>query len=265
LQEFKEFPLTKRRRAGERVECRGRDDLKAKERQEKEKEQERAPSAKVSLDQLYAQMEAGEVKELPIVLKADAQGSVEVLADMLTKLSTDRVKIKIIHKGVGAISETDILLSSASNAVVIGFNVRPEQNAQATAEKEDVDVRLYTVIYDVSKEIKEAMLGLLEPTLREAYQGRAEVREIFRVPKFGSVAGCYVQDGVINRNSEVRLLRDNVVVFEGKIDSLRRFKDDVNQVRSGYECGISISNFKDLKPGDVIEAFAKEEVAPELT
>ncbi len=234
-------------------------------RQDAEREQERARSSKISLDELYAQMQAGEVKELPIVLKADAQGSIEVLRDTLEKLSTEKVKINIIHRGVGAISESDVLLASTSAAIVIGFNVRPEQNADAAAEKEGVEIRLYTVIYEIAKDIRGAMVGLLEPTLQEAYQGRAEVRQTFGVPKYGTVAGSYVLDGVITRNSEVRLLRDNVVVYQGKLDSLRRFKDDVNEVRTGYECGISIANFNDIKPGDVIEAFVKEEVAPELT
>ncbi len=234
-------------------------------RQEKEREVERSKSTKVSLDDLYARMLAGEVKELPIVLKADAQGSVEVLRDTLEKLSTEKVKIKIIHRGVGAISETDVLLASASNAIVIGFNVRPEQNAQAASEREEVDIRLYTVIYEIAKEIRQAMLGLLEPTVRESYRGRAEVRNVFRVPKFGTIAGCYVLDGVISRNSEVRLLRDNVVIYQGRIDSLKRFKDDAATVKSGYECGLSIANFNDIKLGDVIEAFVKEEVAPELS
>ena len=222
-------------------------------------------SAKVSLDDLYAQLQAGDIKELPVVLKADAQGSVEVLKDSLNKLSTDKVKIKILMSAVGAIRETDVLFASASTAIIIGFNVRPEQNAGNLAERENVEIRLYTVIYDIAAEIKKAMVGLLDPTLREAYQGRAEVRELFKVPKFGLIAGCYVQDGQIHRNSEVRLLRDNVVVFEGKLDSVRRFKDDVATVKTGYECGLSIANYNDLKPGDIIEAFTTEEVAPELS
>jgi translation initiation factor IF-2 len=244
------------------------DTLKARQigeyRQTKLREKELVKSSRVSLDELYAQLQAGEVKELPIVLKADAQGSVEVLEDTLQKLSTDKVKIRIIHRGVGAISESDVLLASASNAIVIGFNVRPEQNAQAAAEHEEVDIRLYTVIYDVSNEIKQAMLGLLEPTVKESYQGRAEVRQTFRVPKFGTVAGSYVLDGTVTRNSEVRLLRDNVVVYEGRVGSLRRFKEDVPQVKAGYECGIAIANFNDVKVGDVIEAFVKERVEPQL-
>ncbi len=234
-------------------------------RQQKEREAGQPGTSKVSLDDLYSQLKAGEVKELPVVIKADAQGSVEVLRDTLQKLSTEKVKIKVIHQGVGAISEMDVLLASASNAVVIGFNVRPEQNAQATAEKEDVDVRLYTVIYEIAEEIEKAMVGLLEPTLKEIALGRAEVRDTFKVPKFGIIAGCYVLEGKVVRNARARLLRDNVVVYEGKIDSLRRFKEDVNEVKSGYECGISISNFNDLKPSDVIEAFTTKEVAPQLS
>ncbi len=233
-------------------------------RQTKIREKEMVKSSRVSLDELYAQMQTGEVKELPIVLKADAQGSVEVVEDTLQKLSTEKVKIRIIHRGVGAISESDVLLASASNAVVIGFNVRPEQNAESAAEHEEVEIRLYTVIYDIANEIRQAMLGLLEPTVKENYQGKAEVRQTFRVPKQGTVAGSYVLDGTVTRNSEVRLLRDNVVVYEGRVASLRRFKEDVAQVKAGYECGIAIANFNDIKVGDVIEAFVKESVEPQL-
>jgi translation initiation factor IF-2 len=233
-------------------------------RLEQQREQELKTTSKISLDELYAQMVAGEVKELPIVLKADTQGSVEVLEDTLVKLSGGKVRIDIILKGVGAITESDVLLASASNAIVIGFNVRPEATAKSVAEQEDVELRLYSVIYEVADEIEKAMLGLLEPTIQEKYMGRAEVRETFRIPKVGTVAGSYVQDGLINRNSELRLLRDNVVVYEGKLGSLRRFKEDVSEVKSGYECGISITNFNDVKIGDVIEAFIKEEIAPQL-
>ncbi len=234
-------------------------------RQEQQRQQELSKSAKVSLDDLYAQLKAGEIKELGIVLKGDTQGTVEVLEDTLAKLSTVKVKVEIIHKGVGAITESDVLLASASQAIVIGFNVRPEPSAKSAAEHEDVEIRHYSVIYDVAREIEQAMLGLLEPTIAERYQGRAEVRETFRVPKVGTVAGSYVQDGQITRNSIVRLLRDNVVIYEGKLGSLKRFKDDVGEVRSGYECGISIANFNDIKVGDVIEAFVREEVAPQLS
>ena len=234
-------------------------------RQEKQRELDLAKSARVSLDDLFAQLREGEVKELAVVLKGDTQGSVEVLEDTLAKLSTDKVRINVIHKNVGAITESDVLLASASDAIIIGFNVRPESNAMNLADKEEVELRFYSVIYDVAKDVVQAMLGLLEPTLQERYQGRAEVRDTFRIPKVGLIAGCYVQDGIITRNSQVRLLRDNVVTFEGRLASLKRFKDDVGEVKSGYECGIGIANFNDVKVGDVIEAFVREEVAPQLT
>jgi translation initiation factor IF-2 len=244
------------------------DQTKAREmvefRQEKQREQELTKSAKVSLDELYAKMTAGEVKELPVVVKGDTQGSVEVLEDALNKLSGEKVKIDVIRKGVGAVTEYDVLLASASNAIVIGFNVRPEASARTAAENEGIEVRLYRVIYNLVEDIEQAMVGLLEPDVREKYLGRAEVRETFRVPKVGVVAGSYVQDGLISRNAEARLLRDNVVVYEGRLGSLKRFKDDVNEVRSGYECGISIADFNDVKIGDVIEVFVREEVAPQL-
>ena len=244
------------------------DPIKARQIIEHRKEQlqeEEAGSARLTLDELYAQMEAGEVRELPLVLKADVHGSLEALEDVLEQLSTDRVKIKVVHRGVGAVTESDVLLASASNAIVVGFNIRPERNALDAAEHENVEMRLYSVIYEVAKDIQEAMLGLLEPTIAEKDTGRAEVRDIFRVPKFGTIAGCYIQDGSIARNAEIRLVRDGTVVHQGRIDSLRRFKEDVNSVRSGYECGISIANFNDVKVGDVIEAFVKEKVAPQLT
>jgi translation initiation factor IF-2 len=233
-------------------------------RQQQLREQELSVSGKVNLDDLFAQMQGGGVKELRIVLKADAQGSVEVLEDTLNKLSTEKVQIKIIHSGVGAVAESDVLLASASNAVIVGFNVRPERTARDVAQREQVDIRLHTVIYEVSEELTQAMVGLLEPTFREKEMGQAEVRDTFRVPKFGTVAGSYIQNGLIKRNAEVRLLRDNVVIYTGELDSLRRFKDDVNEVREGYECGMSIANFNDIKVGDVIEAFSQEEIAPEL-
>jgi translation initiation factor IF-2 len=205
------------------------------------------------------------MKDLPIILKADVQGSVEVLADTLNKLSNEQVKIKVLHTGVGAITETDVLLASASNAIIIGFNVRPERKAQELAEQEQVDIRLHSIIYELQDEMKKAMLGLLEPVVKETYMGRADVKEVFRIPKVGAVAGCQVSDGTIKQNNEVRLLRDNVVVFKGKVGSLRRFKDDVSEVRNGMECGISIANYGDIKKGDVIEAFVTEKVAAELT
>jgi translation initiation factor IF-2 len=190
-------------------------------------------------------------------------GTAEVLTDTLQKLSNDRVKIRVLHSGVGAITETDVLLASASDAIIVGFNVRPERNAQATAEQEKVDIRLHTIIYELADEIKRAMTGLLEPVFKEVYKGRAKVREVFRISKVGVVAGCQVDDGVLTRNSQVRLLRDNIVVHTGKIESLKRFKNDASEVKSGFECGVSIANYGDIKPGDVIEAFVTEKVANE--
>jgi translation initiation factor IF-2 len=228
-------------------------------------EKERALGARggrLTLESLKEQIAEGGVKELPIIVKADVQGSAEVLADTLTKLSDDKVKIRIIRSGVGAINESDVLLASASNAIIIGFNVRPDRNAADTAEREQVDIRLHSVIYNVTEEIKKGMEGLLEPTFKEVRIGTAEVREVFRVPKIGSIAGCMVTEGRITRAGETtaRLLRDNVVVFEGKIASLRRFKDDVSEVKSGFECGIGLERFNDIKVGDVIEVFTMERV-----
>jgi translation initiation factor IF-2 len=182
---------------------------------------------------------------------------------VLTKLSNERVKITIMRSSVGAITESDVLLASASNAIIIGFNVRPERKAQELAEQEKVDIRLHSIIYELQDEIKRAMTGLLEPIIKETYMGRADVRDTFRVPKVGMVAGCYVTDGVVKRDAEARLLRDNVMVFKGKIGSVRRFKEDVSEVRNGMECGISITNYGDIKVGDVIEVFVTERVAAE--
>jgi translation initiation factor IF-2 len=218
---------------------------------------------RLTLESLQQQMAEGGMKELPIIIKADVQGSAEVLADTLTKLSDDRVKIRIIHTGVGAINESDVLLATASNAIVIGFNVRPDRNAADVADREKVEIRLHSIIYNVTDEMKKAMTGLLEPTFKETRLGVAEVRQIFKTPKVGTVAGCQVVDGTIKRGGEAqaRLIRDNVVVWHGKIGSLRRFKDDVSEVKSGMECGITLDRFNDLKPGDVIEVFALERVA----
>jgi len=222
-----------------------------------------APVQGASLAEMMARITDKKVSELPVIVKADVQGSAEVLADTLQKLSDDKVRIRIIHSGVGAISEFDVLLASASNAIVIGFNVRPDRNAAEVADRESVDVRLHSVIYTVTDEIRAAMTGLLEPTLKEQRIGTAEVREIFKVPKIGTIAGCMVTDGRITRSgdAQARLLRDNVVVFEGKITGLRRFKDDVSEVRSGFECGISLDRYNDLKVGDLIEGFVVEKVA----
>jgi len=232
-------------------------------REQKAREAELAKSSRMSLEGLAQQMKEGGSKELSIILKGDVQGSVEVLSDLLAKMSGEKVRVNLLRTGVGAITESDVLLASASNAIIIGFNVRPERKAQELAEQEKVDIRLHSIIYELQDEIKKAMSGLLEPTIKETYHGRAEVRETFRIPKVGMVAGCYVQDGSIKRDSEVRLLRDNVVVFKGKIGSLRRFKEDVSEVRNGMECGIAIANYGDVKIGDVIEAFVTERIAAE--
>ncbi len=234
----------------------------AEYRQAKEREQSLSKSSRLSLQALYEQMREGTVKELPLILKADVQGSVEVLSDMLNKLNTEKAKVKILHSGAGAITETDVLLASASNAIIIGFNVRPERKAQELADSEGVEIRSYTVIYNVTNDIKAAMIGMLEYTKQEKYVGRAEVRDTFKVPKYGFIAGSYVLDGIIRRNSEARLLRDNAVIHEGKISSLRRFKDDVSEVKSGFECGIGFERFSDVKVGDIIEAYIIEKIQP---
>jgi len=229
-------------------------------RQTKLREAALAKSARLTLEQLHEQMAAGEVKELALIIKADVQGSVEVLADTLGKLGNERVKSKVIHAGVGAITETDVLLASASNAVIVGFNVRPERKANDLAQLENVDIRLHTVIYEVVEEIKKAMSGLLSAVFKEVTLGRAEVRDTFRISKVGTIAGCYVQEGKVTRDSRIRVLRDNVVVHEGRVRSVRHFKEDVSEVKFGTECGISVENFNDIKVGDVLEAYTVERV-----
>ncbi len=219
---------------------------------------------RVTLEQLHEQLREGEVKELNIILKTDVSGTAEVLSDMMQKLSNEKVRIRVIRSGVGAINESDVLLASASSAIIVGFNVRPERNATALAEQEKVDIRLHTIIYELNDEMKRAMTGMLEPVYKEVYQGRVEIREVFRISKVGNVAGCYVLDGFIKRDSQIRLLRDNVVVHTGRIDTLKRFKNDASEVKAGFECGITIANFSDIKAGDIIEAFVTERVAPEV-
>jgi translation initiation factor IF-2 len=233
-------------------------------REQKAREATLAKTSRVSLEGLAEQVKSAGTKELNIILKGDVHGSIEVLGDLLGKMSNDKVRLKVLRAGVGAITESDVLLASASNAIIIGFNVRPERKAQELAEQEEVDIRLHSIIYELQDEIKRAMSGLLEPTIKETYQGRAQVLETFRIPKVGTVAGCRVTDGLLKRDSEVRLLRDNVVVFKGKVSSLRRFKDDASQVTNGMECGISIANYGDIKVNDVIEAFVTEKVAAEV-
>ena len=244
------------------------DDAKARQmaqyRQDKARDIAMAKTSRLTLDQLHKQLTEGEVKEVPLILKCDVQGSQEALSEMLNKLSTDKVKVRIMHSSVGAITETDVLLAAASNAIIIGFNVRPERKAAELANREKVDIRLHTIIYNVVDEIKRAMVGVLEPVYKETYLGTAEVRDTFRVPKVGTIAGCYITDGKVTRNAEIRLLRDNVVIFEGKIASLKRFKDDASEVARGYECGIGIQNFNDVKVGDSIEAFVTEKVMADV-
>src|SRR5262245_50656762 len=244
------------------------DDQKARQvaehRRSKQREAEMAKTAKVSLDDLYQQIQTGEVKELKVVLKADVQGSVEAMTEALRRLSTDDVRVNVLHGSVGGITESDVLLASASNAIIIGFNVRPEPKAAGLAEREGVDIRLYTIIYEALNDVRDALEGLLEPTLQEKVLGRAEVRQTFTVSGVGTVAGCFVSDGKIPRGAKARLLRDHVVVNDGRIATLKRFKEDVREVASGYECGMSLEGYHDVKVGDVIEAHEVEEVARRL-
>ena len=233
-------------------------------REDKVREQALAKSSRLSLEQFQEQLRAGDIKELPLVLKTDVQGSMEVLTDALNKLSNEKVKVQFIHTGVGAVSESDVLLATAANAIIIGFNVRPERSALTLAEREGIDLRLHTIIYELIDEIKAAMTGLLDPITKETFLGRADVLEAFRVSKVGIIAGCKVEDGRITNKAELRLLRDNIVVYTGKVSSLRRFKDEVSEVRAGQECGVGIQNFNDVKKGDVIEAFTSEKVAQQV-
>jgi translation initiation factor IF-2 len=221
----------------------------------------RTTGGRITLDQLHEQLKAGEVKELPIVIKADVQGSVEVLSEMLPKLSNDQVKVKIIHASVGAVSETDVLLASASGAIIIAFNVRPDRKAADMAQQEKVDIRQHKIIYEVSDEMKKALEGLLAPVIKETYLGRAEVRNTFRIKGLGTIAGCYVQDGVLKRDAEVRVVRDGTIIYTSRLGSLRRFKEDASEVRSGFECGAGIQNFNDVKVGDILECFRVEKLS----
>jgi translation initiation factor IF-2 len=236
----------------------------AEYRQRKAREAEAAKQTKISLEKLFEKLKEGELKELKIVLKADTQGTLEALDASLKKLSTDKVKVTIIRKGIGAITESDVMLASASDAIVIAFNVKPTSQAKETAKQEGVDIRFYDVIYHLLEDIKKAMEGLLEPVYEEVITGVAEVRATFKVPKVGIVAGCYVKEGFINRNNKVRVIRDGVVVFTGGIASLKRFKEDVKEVQAGYECGLKIENFNDIKVGDIIEAFEIRKVEQKL-
>ena len=229
-------------------------------RQQQYIETTRQASSAVSLDTLFEQMKQGEMKDLNIIIKADVQGSVEALAMSLAKIDVEGVNVRIIHTGVGAINESDITLAVASNAVVIGFNVRPDGNAKQMAQTEQVDIRLHSIIYKVIEEIEAAMTGLLDPEFVEKVIGLAEVRQVYKVSKIGTIAGAYVTEGKVSRDGKVRVIRDSVVIYEGEIDTLRRFKDDVKEVQSGYECGMTVENFNDIKEGDVFEVYIMEEV-----
>jgi translation initiation factor IF-2 len=251
-----EFVVTKDERIAREI---------AESRLAKQRTADMAPVRKVTLDDLFSQVKEGSVKELGIIIRADVQGSAEALADAIERLSAETVKPSIVLKGVGGITENDVQLASASNAIIIGFNVRPEAKAAALAEREGIDIRSYSIIYEALNDIKAAMEGLLEPTYKERVIGRAEVRKVFTIPKAGTVAGCYVTDGsIVRASSGVRVVRDGVVVYEGKIGSLRRFKDDVKEVQTGYECGMSVDNFNDLKPGDRFEVYTLDKVLAKL-
>ncbi|MBQ9979844.1 MAG: translation initiation factor IF-2, partial [Oscillospiraceae bacterium] len=232
------------------------------QRKQEEKDAMNRPVGKVTLEDLFSQIQEGSVKELNIIVKADVQGSAEAVKANLEKLSNNEVKVRVIHAAVGAINESDVMLATTSGAIIVGFNVRPDNAAKDSAARNEVDVRLYRVIYECIEEMEAAMKGMLDPTYREVYLGRAEIRVIYKVPNVGAVGGCYVQDGKIQRNAGVRVLRDGIIVYEGNLASLKRFKDDVKEVAQGYECGMGIEKFNDIKEGDIIEAFVMEQVKP---
>lgn len=242
-----------------------KDEKTAREMAEKRKEKIRTEnfqsSYKLSLEDLYNQIKEGKVKELSIIVKADVQGSIEAVKQSLEKLSTDNIKVRVIHGAVGAITETDVILASASNAIIIGFNVRPDIKAIEIAEKEKVDIKTYRIIYDAIDDVKSAMIGMLEPEFKEVVLGRAEIRQIYKISSIGTIAGCYVLDGKLTRNSSVRIIRQGIVIFESVLASLKRFKDDVKEVAAGYECGLSIEKFNDIKENDIIEAYTMEQIA----
>ena len=233
-------------------------------RERKQLEADKAKTAKISLEDLFDQINKGEVKELKVVIKGDVQGSIEAVKDALNKLSTDAITLVPIHTGAGAINEGDCMLAAASNAIIVGFNVRPDTKAQRLAEHEEIDLRLYNVIYDLVEDVRNAMEGMLEPIIREKVIARAEVRDVIRITKVGNIAGSYVVDGTFKRNSRARLLRDNVIIYDAKIGSLKRFKEDAREVAAGYECGITIEGYNDYKAGDNIEAYILEEEAAKL-
>ena len=230
------------------------------QRKAEERAKANAPVQKVSLEDLFSQIQAGERKELAIIVKADVQGSVEAVKTSLEKLSNDEVNVRVIHGAVGAINDSDVMLAASSNAIIVGFNVRPDAAARDSAARQNVDMRMYRVIYDCINEVEAAMKGMLAPEFREVVLGHAEVRETYKVSSIGTIAGCYVTDGKIGRNSSIRLVRDGIVVHEGELASLQRFKDSVKEVNQKYECGMTIEKFNDIKVGDVIEAYTMEEI-----
>jgi translation initiation factor IF-2 len=233
-------------------------------RQEEQRVQQLSQTNRITLDDLYRRISAGDVKDLNLILKGDVQGSVQALWEAIEKIESNKVQTRLIHGSTGGITESDINLASASNAIVIGFNVRPTPQAAELAVQEQVDIRLYTVIYEVISDIRAAMEGMLDPTYTERILGRAQVRQIFHIARVGTIAGCFMQEGSIRRNASVRLVRDNVVIHQGRISSLRRVKDDADEVQSGFECGIGLYRFNDIKEGDIIEAYMLEEASPTL-
>jgi translation initiation factor IF-2 len=241
-----------------------RDIAQRRERLDREAKSRRTAKGSITLEDFVSQAAAGQMRTLPILIKADQGGPAEALADALAQLSTSEVRVDVVHRGVGAITESDILLARTAGAIIIGFHVRPDNNARSAAEREGVDIKLYKVIYEAVDDIRSRLEGLLRPEEREVILGEAEVREVFKVSRVGTVAGCYVRSGVINRQAKVRVVRDGVEVYGGSIASLRRFKDDVKEVKEGYECGIGVENFNDIKVGDVIECYRKESVARTL-
>jgi len=228
------------------------------------KEERVESQKKMSLENLFSKIEEGEVQDLNVIVKADVDGSVEAIISSLAKIEHDKIKVKVIHHGVGGITENDVLLASASDAIVVGFNVRVDNKAKLVAVAENVDTRIYSIIYDLIDSIKSAMTGMLAPIIKEEYVGKAEVRQLFKVPKIGTVAGCMVVDGKILRDGKIKLIRNNIVVYEGLFNSLKRYKDDVKEVKNGYECGLGIENYNDLKEGDLIECFVNREFTDEV-
>jgi len=245
------------------------DDQEAREialrRMQVKREQEiRRGFGQTTLEGIYAQIREGQLKELRLIIKADVDGSAEVLAESLSKIASEEARTVIIHKGVGAVSESDVLLAAASNAIIIAFNVSPDGRARETAAREKVDIRQYNIIYDVENDIRKALEGMLSPVIKEEFSGMAEVRQVFKIPKVGAIAGCFVKEGAIRRTDNVHIVRDGRIIYNGTLSSLKRFKDDVREVQSGYECGIGVENYNDIKVGDTIEVYHLVETAKKL-